>query len=201
MIYTLIFLHCYNLTCSLKKLILAKYVSSHSINSQPLKSIMNSKVSSVSKIDNHVYKIFLNDLNAKRTVFGGLIMSIADRLAVVVAERHSGHTCVTASVDSWHFVAPAQENDTLLFSAAINKAWTSSMEIGVRVEAENSYLGTKRHIVSAYFTFVALDAEGKPAPVPALVPENEKEQQRFEAAEIRRQARLSVREQLKQYKA
>ena len=161
---------------------------------------MNSKTSSASKIDNQVYKIFPNDLNAKQTVFGGLIMSMADRLAVVVAERHSGQTCVTASVDSWHFVAPAKENDTLLFSAAINKAWGSSMEVGVRVDAENSYQGTKRHIVSAYFTFVALDAEGKPAPVPALVPENDKEQQRYEAAEVRRQARLAVREQLKKYK-
>ena len=161
---------------------------------------MNSKTSSTSKIDNHVYKIFPNDLNAKKTVFGGLIMSIADRLAVVVAERHSSHTCVTASVDSWHFVAPAKENDTLLFSAAVNKAWGSSMEIGVRVEAENSYEGTKRHIVSAYFTFVALDKDGKTVPVPALVPQNDKEQQRYEAAEVRRQARLAVREQLKQYK-
>lgn len=161
---------------------------------------MNSKTSSASKIDNHVYKIFLNDLNAKKTVFGGLIMSIADRLAVVVAERHSSQTCVTASVDSWHFVAPAKENDTLLFSVAINKAWGSSMEIGVKVEAENSYEGTKRHIVSAYFTFVALDDEGKTVPVPALVPQNDKEQQRYEAAEVRRQARLTVREQLKKYK-
>lgn len=159
-----------------------------------------SKTSSTSKIDNHVYKIFPNDLNAKKTVFGGLIMSIADRLAVVVAERHSGHTCVTASVDSWHFVAPAKENDTLLFSAAVNKAWGSSMEIGVKVEAENSYEGTKRHIVSAYFTFVALDKDGKTVPVPALVPQNDKEQQRYEAAEVRRQARLTVREQLKKYK-
>ena len=158
---------------------------------------MNSKTSSASKIDNHVYKIFPNDLNAKKTVFGGLIMSIADRLAVVVAERHSSQTCVTASVDSWHFVAPAKENDTLLFSVAINKAWGSSMEIGVKVEAENSYEGTKRHIVSAYFTFVALDDEGKTVPVPALVPQNDKEQQRYEAAEVRRQARLTVREQLK----
>jgi acyl-CoA hydrolase len=127
-------------------------------------------------------------------------MSIADRLAVVVAERHSGQTCVTASVDSWHFVAPAKENDTLLFSAAVNKAWGSSMEIGVKVEAENSYEGTKRHIVSAYFTFVALDKDGKTVPVPALVPQNDKEQQRYEAAEVRRQARLTVREQLKKYK-
>ena len=161
---------------------------------------MNSKTSSASKIDNHVYKIFPNDLNAKKTVFGGLIMSIADRLAVVVAERHSSQTCVTASVDSWHFVAPAKENDTLLFSVAINKAWGSSMEIGVKVEAENSYQGTKRHIVSAYFTFVALDDAGKTVPVPALVPQNDKEQQRYEAAEVRRQARLTVRGQLKKYK-
>ena len=161
---------------------------------------MNSKTSSASKIDNHVYKIFPNDLNAKKTVFGGLIMSIADRLAVVVAERHSSQTCVTASVDSWHFVAPAKENDTLLFSVAINKAWGSSMEIGVKVEAENSYEGTKRHIVSAYFTFVALDDAGKTVPVPALVPQNDKEQQRYEAAEVRRQGRLTVREQLKKYK-
>lgn len=161
---------------------------------------MHSKTSSASQIDNQVYKIFPNDLNAKQTVFGGLIMSMADRLAVVVAERHSGQTCVTASVDSWHFVAPAKENDTLLFSAAINKAWGSSMEVGVRVDAENSYEGTKRHIVSAYFTFVALDKDGKTVPVPTLIPENAKEQQRYEAAEVRRQARLTVREQLKKYK-
>ena len=161
---------------------------------------MHSKTSSASKIDNQVYKIFPNDLNAKQTVFGGLIMSMADRMAVVGVEGHSGQTCVTASVDSWHFVAPAKENDTLLFSAAINKAWGSSMEVGVRVDAENSYEGTKRHIVSAYFTFVALDKDGKTVPVPTLIPENAKEQQRYEAAEVRRQARLAVREQLKQYK-
>lgn len=161
---------------------------------------MTGKPSSASCISNQVYKIFPNDLNAKRSVFGGLIMSMADRLAVVVAERHSGQVCVTASVDSWHFVAPAKENDTLLFSAAVNKAWGSSMEIGVRVDAENSYEGSKRHIVSAYFTFVALDDTGKPAAVPALQPQTEKEQQRYEAAEVRRQARLTVREQLKKYK-
>lgn len=160
---------------------------------------MSSKPSSVSQIDNHVYKIFLNDLNARRTVFGGLIMSIADRLAVVVAERHSGFACVTASVDSWHFVAPARENDTLLFSASVNKAWNSSMEIGVRVDAEDSLQNTKRHIVSAYFTFVALDEAGKPASVPTLIICTEQEQQRYEAAEIRRQARLHTREQLQKY--
>ena len=73
------------------------------------------------------------------------------------------------------------------------------MEIGVKVEAENSYEGTKRHIVSAYFTFVALDDSGNTVPVPTLSPQTDKERQRYEAAEIRRQARLAVREQLKKY--
>ncbi len=155
---------------------------------------------SASRIDNHVYKIFPNDLNARKTAFGGMIMAIADRVAVVAAERHSGAVCVTAGVDSWHFVAPAKENDTLVFSVAVNRAWTSSMEIGVRVEAENSYDGTRKHIVSAYFTFVAVDGNDKPLTVPALLPETERERQRFEAAEVRRQARLSVRESLKAFK-
>ena len=162
---------------------------------------MSGKTPSASKIENQVYKIFPNDLNSKKSVFGGLIMSMADRLAVVVAERHSGHVCVTASVDSWHFVSPAREDDTLLFSASVNKAWNSSMEVGVRVDAENSYEGSKRHIVSAYFTFVALDDDNKPASVPALQPQTDTENFRYQAAEIRRQARLAVREQLQKYKA
>jgi acyl-CoA hydrolase len=155
---------------------------------------------SASRVDNHVYKIFPNDLNSNKTAFGGLIMSMADRVAVVAAERHSGSVCVTAGVDSWHFVAPAKENDTLLFSVSVNRAWTSSMEIGVRVDAENSYENTRKHIVSAYFTFVAVSGEGKPLPVPALLPETDLEKQRYTAAEMRRQARLAVRESLKQLK-
>lgn len=155
---------------------------------------------SASRVDNHVYKIFPNDLNSNKTAFGGMIMSIADRVAVVAAERHSGCVCVTAGVDSWHFVAPAKENDTLVFSVSVNRAWTSSMEVGVRVEAENSYLGSRKHIVSAYFTFVAVDPDGKPLPVPELRPETDVEQQRWCAAEVRRQARLSTRESLKRLK-
>lgn len=162
---------------------------------------ITAKPVAASRIDNHVYKIFPNDLNARKTAFGGMIMSIADRVAVVAAERHSGSVCVTASVDSWHFVAPARENDTLVFSVSVNRAWTSSMEIGVRVDAENSYENTRKHIVSAYFTFVAVDENGRPLPVPALLPETETECKRFAAAEVRRQARLSVRESLKQLKS
>lgn len=158
---------------------------------------MNKKTVSESKIENHVYKVFPNDLNAHKTVFGGQVMAIADRLSLVVAERHSGNVCVTASVDSIHFMGPAKENDTLIFSVAINRAWGSSMEIGVKVLAENSYTGESKHIVSSYMTFVALDDNDKPVTVPELIPETEEEKLRFRAADLRRQARLNTRDSLK----
>ena len=152
---------------------------------------------SASAIDNHVYKAFPNDLNAHHTVFGGLVMSICDRIALVVSERHSSKVCVTASVDSMHFRAPARDGDTLIFKAAINRAWGSSMEIGVKVLAENSFLGEERHVVSAYFTFVALDEHHRPTEVPAVRPETPEEKKRYDHAEIRRNARLRMRDELK----
>lgn len=149
-----------------------------------------------SAIENHVYKVFPNDMNAHNTVFGGMIMAKCDRLALVVAERHSGHVCVTAAVDSIHFRAPAKGNDTLLFSLSLNRSWSSSMEIGARVMAENSYTGEVRHILSAFFTFVALDPTGKPVDVPAVLPETDEQKRRFSNAEIRRKGRLAMRDQL-----
>lgn len=155
-----------------------------------------SKSVSASAIEKHVYKVFPNDMNAHDTVFGGMIMAKCDRLALVVAERHSAHVCVTAAVDSIHFRAPAKGNDTLLFSLSLNRSWGSSMEIGAKVVAENSYTGETRHILSAFFTFVALDENDKPIDVPAVVPEDRKQQRRFDNAEIRREGRLKTRAQL-----
>jgi len=159
---------------------------------------MQSKPVSASKIDSHVYRIFPNDLNSHKTVFGGQVMAIADRLALVVSERHSSRVCVTASVDSVHFLAPAKEGDTLIFSAAINRCWNSSMEVGVRVEAENSIINTHKHIVSAYFTFVAIDEHNNPVAVPDVVPETKEEKQRYEAAQLRNQDLLRTRKRLKE---
>lgn len=164
-------------------------------------SQQTTKSVSDSSIEGHVYKVFPNDLNAHGTAFGGMIMAKCDRLSLVVAERHSGHVCVTASVDSIHFMAPAKENDTLIFKVSINRAWGSSMEVGVKVEAENSYTGANKHILSAYFTFVALDENNKPAKVPSLTPNNELQERRFKQAAVRREARLQTIEKLKDYEA
>ncbi len=154
------------------------------------------KSPSLSAVSQNIYKVFPNDLNSSYSIFGGIVMAICDRTALVVAERHSAQVCVTASVDSMHFVAPAKQGDTLLFSASINRAWSSSMEIGVKVLAENSFTGERRHIVSAYFTFVALDENNKPTSVPEVAPETPDQQRRYLAAQIRRDGRLQMRQQL-----
>lgn len=152
------------------------------------------KPPSESAVEQNVYKIFPNDLNSEYTVFGGLVMGLCDRTALIVAERHSGHACVTAAVDSLDFLAPAHSGETLVLKAAVNRAWRSSMEIGVHVAAENSFRGDARHVVSAYLTFVALDKNGAPRPVPAVLPETDEERRRYQEAEERRDARLKMRE-------
>jgi acyl-CoA hydrolase len=141
--------------------------------------------------------VFPNDLNANDTVFGGLIMALMDRLAVVVASRHAGSVCVTAGVDAVNFIAPARRGDVLIYNVAVNRAWTSSTEIGCKVEAAGIGGGAKRHIVSAYLTFVAMDEQGKPQTVPELVPETDVEQQRFEEAALRRSSRLAHANELR----
>jgi len=154
------------------------------------------KAVSASAIEKHVYKVFPNDMNSHNTVFGGMIMAKCDRLALVVAERHSAHVCVTAAVDSIHFRPSAKGNDTLLFNLSLNRSWGSSMEIGAKVEAENSYTGETRHILSAFFTFVALDEQGKPVDVPQVIPETEDQKRRYAKAQIRREGRLRTRDEL-----
>lgn len=150
-----------------------------------------------SSVTDQVHMVFPNDLNANDTVFGGLIMALMDRLAVVVASRHAGRVCVTAGVDAVNFIAPARRGDVLIYSVAVNRAWNTSMEVGCKVEAQLIGGGDKRHIVSAYLTFVAMDEQGRPQPVPELVPQTDAEKLRFEEAALRRSSRLAHAAQLR----
>jgi len=144
----------------------------------------------LSAVREQVYMVFPNDLNPNNTVFGGLIMAHMDRVAAVVADRHSGGVTVTVSVDAVHFLAPARRGDVLVMHASINRAWRSSMEVGVRVEAEAIGSCERRHILTAYLTFVAVDAEGRPRPVAPLLAETDDERRRYLEAELRRANRL-----------
>jgi acyl-CoA hydrolase len=150
---------------------------------------------SESAIHDQTYKVFPNDLNSNDTVFGGLVMSILDRVALVVAERHSERVCVTVSVDSMHFLAPARKGDILVFRAAINRTWRTSMEIGVKVLAEHYQTGETKHVLSAYFTFVAVDEFCQPVVVPAVIPETAIEKRRYKEAQIRRERRKQEKEE------
>lgn len=157
----------------------------------------HAKTVSESAVNDHVYRVFPNDLNSNNTVFGGLVMSIIDRICSVVAERHSGRLCVTALVDTLHFMAPAKKGDILIFKAAVNRAWRTSMEIGAKVLAEDPHTGEKKSIVSAYLTFVAVDDNQCPVEVPQVIPETDLEKRRFAEAEVRRQRRRDEAEQRK----
>jgi acyl-CoA hydrolase len=156
---------------------------------------------SYSTVLEQVYMVFPNDLNSNDTVFGGLIMAQMDRFAAVAADRHAGGVCVTVGVDAVHFIAPARRGDVLIFNAAVNRAWNTSMEVGCKVEAEKIGGGDRRHILSAYLTFVAQDAQGRPRRIPALAPETRIEKHRFEEAQLRRELRLKHAEDLKKFRS
>jgi acyl-CoA hydrolase len=131
------------------------------------------------------------DTNPAGNVHGGTIMKIIDNAAYVVASRHARTNTVTASIDKIDFHNPVFLGDLLILKASINWVGRSSMEIGVRVEAEDLKTGEIRHTSSAYLTFVALDDSGKTCPVPQLIIETEDEMRRNKEAQCRLKMRKS----------
>ena len=129
--------------------------------------------------------------NPAGNVNGGTIMKLVDNAAAIVAIRHSRKHVVTASVDKIDFIAPAFVGNLVIAKASLNYVSKTSMEIGVRVEAEKLLEGVRVHIASAYLTFVALDDLRKPTEVPRLICETSEEKRRFEEAKIRREKRLN----------
>ncbi len=126
-------------------------------------------------------------------VFGGVILSMMDRTAAVAAIRHARGTCVTVSVDRVDFREPIHLGELVVMKASVNFAGRSSMEVGVRVEAENMITGVRRHTNSCYLTFVAVDDQGRPVEVPLVRPESAQEHRRYAAAQARRHRRLEER--------
>ena len=131
--------------------------------------------------------------NVMGNVFGGHLLSLVDRVAAVAAIRHSRRPCVTVSVDKVDFREPILVGELVTAYARVNFAGRTSMEIGVKVVAENVMTGNKRHTNSCYLTYVALDDRGEPTPVPPVVPETADEKRRHDRAAQRRAARVMER--------
>lgn len=133
------------------------------------------------------------DANVLGHVFGGVILSMMDKAAAVAAFRHARAACVTVSIDRVDFREPIHVGDLVVMKASVNFVGRTSMEVGVRVEAEELTTGRRRHTNSCYLTFVAIDRNGRPLEVPPLAPETPAEHRRHQAAAARRRRRLEER--------
>ena len=133
-----------------------------------------------------------NDTNQLGNLLGGTLMHWIDVVAAICAKRHTGRVCVTASVDGLNFHHPIKLGEVVTLQASVNRAFTTSMEIGVLVTAE-SRRAEDRRANNAYLTFVAIDKAGRPVRVPPVVPESPEEKRRFQEALHRRELRLRHR--------
>tara|TARA_B100000700_G_scaffold86378_1_gene97190 strand:+ start:2796 stop:3266 length:471 start_codon:yes stop_codon:yes gene_type:complete len=138
--------------------------------------------------------ILPNDTNNLNTVFGGKVMQYMDLCAAMSAYKFARTAVVTASVDRLDFLAPASVGDMLILKSSINYSHNSSMEVGVRIDAENVKTGKRRHTASAYLTFVSLDENGKPQKIDDIIPESDDEKRRYKEGKQRHAQR---RERLK----
>ena len=149
--------------------------------------------------DSHVEMTELvlpNDTNQLGNLLGGRLMHWVDIAAALSAQRHSGRICVTASVDEMSFLGPVKLGQVVHLMASVNRAFKTSMEVGVRVIVEDFRTGDTRHVSTAYLTFVAIDEFGRGVPVPGLDPETSDEKRRFADAEERRSIRLQNRDEM-----
>jgi acyl-CoA hydrolase len=138
----------------------------------------------------------VQDANTAGFVHGGVVMKICDEAAGIAAIRHCGVRVVTAGMDRMTFTEPVNVGELLRCRASVNAAWRTSMEVGVRVEAEDVRTGDVRHTSTAYVTMVALDERGQPTPVPPALAESDDERRRQREAGLRRQNRLAERDQI-----
>ena len=141
-----------------------------------------------------IIRMFPSDANPAGNVFGGAILKHIDMVAGIVAQRYSQTNAVTVSMDKISFLKPVFVGNVLFVKAQVNYVQKSSMEIEVNVEAEDIANGTRVHTGNAFVTFVALDDNGKPTPVPTLRIDNPEDQKRFDEGKIRMERRLKERQ-------
>src|SRR6202044_2939788 len=135
-----------------------------------------------------------NDANTLGNLLGGRLMHYIDLVGAMAAYRHARAHVVTASMDHIDFIAPVHVGDLLILKSSLNRAFRTSMEVGVKVWVEHTIDGSFRHVASAYLTFVAVDPQGRRVPVPQLSPESENEKRRFADAARRREQAQQERE-------
>jgi len=138
-----------------------------------------------------------NDTNTLNNLMGGRLMHWMDIVSAIAGQKHSNSTVVTASVDNISFRSPIQLGNVVKLRAKVTRAFNSSIEIRIDVDAENIPEGKKVASNTAYFTFVAVDKEGKPVEVPEIEPENEEERALYDGALRRRQLRLILTGRMK----
>ncbi|MCS7082770.1 MAG: acyl-CoA thioesterase [Bacteroidetes bacterium] len=138
-----------------------------------------------------------NDTNPLGNLMGGRLLQWMDACAAIAAQRHSNRVCVTVSVDFVEFRSPIKLGEVVLIEGAVTRAFRTSMEVGLVVQAENPFTGDRRLSNRAYYTFVAVDQNGRPIPVPEIRPETSEEQAEYENALKRRELRLLLAGRLK----
>jgi acyl-CoA hydrolase len=145
--------------------------------------------------------IFPADSNSQGNLFGGRLMQFIDLVGAVAAVRHCREIVVTVSMDHLDFVAPVHVGDLLILKASVNRAFRTSMEVGVRVMVENVREQRLRHVSSAYLTYVAIDGEGNKLMVPGVVAETDHQKRRYEDAARRREMRAGETVRKKEVRA
>ena len=134
-----------------------------------------------------------NHSNPLGNILGGRVMHLIDIAAALAAHRHSNSYAATAAVDHLEFRGPIKIGELIVLKSSVNRAFNTSMEVGVKVFAENILTGKRRHTSSAYVTFVGVDKRGRPRPVPPVIPQTQEEVRRYNEAGLRRQSRLARR--------
>jgi acyl-CoA hydrolase len=133
-----------------------------------------------------------NHTNPHGHLLGGQLMLWVDICAALCSARHARAVCVTASVDKIDFHHPIKLGEVVTLEASVNRVFTTSLEIGVKIFAESFYGENKTHTNSAYLTFVSIDSNGNPVPAPKILPETMDEKRRYEQAAVRRELRLKT---------